>query len=246
MADLFAPHPTENLLPYDGRIYDLGQIDCQQIVDNYNCNPDCDYSDDHLYQRLLTTLLWQSDIVTLFGKTHITKRQIVWMGDEGLSYRYAGHTRQATGWHPIVFHVKQIIEDKIRALNLDLVDATDIVSTNGQDHIAQDHRPYFNACLLNYYPSGDEGMGYHADDEKELGPQPLIAALSLGATRKMLFKHKPVKDEERQDKVELYLTSGQVILMTGVTQQHWKHSITKTKKVNEGRISLTFRHMVTA
>jgi alkylated DNA repair dioxygenase AlkB len=92
--------------------------------------------------------------------------------------------------------------------------------------------------LLNYYPSGDDGMGYHADDEKELGHQPVIASLSLGATRKFVFKHK-----KTQDKVELYLESGQLIVMHGATQQYWKHSITKTKTVDEGRISLTFRQM---
>ena len=82
-------------------------------------------------------------------------------------------------------------------------------------------------------------MGYHADDEKELGPQPIIAALSLGATRKFVFKHK-----KTQDKVDLYLESGQLIVMHGETQTFWKHTITKTKTVNEGRISLTFRQMI--
>ncbi len=240
MTDLFAPNPTDNVLPYDGRVYDLGQINLQQIVDSCNFDYNCCYSDDDLYQTLLTTLPWQYDMVTLFGKTHVTKRQIVWMGDEGLSYGYAGHTSHATGWCPVVFHVKQIIEDKIRALNLNMVEAADKIVSPGQDYSAQDHHPYFNACLLNYYPSGSEGMGYHADDEKELGAQPLIAALSLGATRKMLFKHK-----KTQDRVDLYLASGQLIVMAGATQQYWKHSITKTKKVNEGRISLTFRRMLT-
>ena len=232
MNDLFAPNPTENLLPYDGQLYDLGSLDLTEIAD----------SDNDLYQLLLTTLPWQSDIVTLFGKTHVTRRQIVWMGDEGLSYRYGGHTHQATGWHPLVFHVKQLIEDKIEALWSD---------NNKTAHsIGKYQPPYFNACLLNYYPSGAEGMGYHADDEKELGDQPLIAALSLGATRKMLFKHKQVEHKSKTyknmpDKVDLYLASGQLIVMAGVTQQHWKHSIAKTTKVNEGRISLTFRRMLT-
>ena len=81
-------------------------------------------------------------------------------------------------------------------------------------------------------------MGYHADDERELGEQPIIASLSLGATRKFVFKHK-----KTQDKVELYLESGQLIVMHGETQNFWKHSITKTKKVTTGRISLTFRQI---
>ena len=225
MTDLFAPNPTENLLPYDGQLYDLGQLDLGMVA----CN------DTDLYQQLLTTLPWRADIVTLFGKTHVTKRQIVWMGDAGLSYRYAGHTHQATDWHPLVFHVKQIIEDKIRTLGI-----------AGHTHSLSDKElpAYFNACLLNYYPSGSEGMGYHADDEKELGAQPLIAALSLGATRKMLFRHKSATQKNSSDKVDLYLSSGQLIVMAGVTQQYWKHSIAKTAKVSAGRISLTFRRML--
>lgn len=204
MTDLFAPAPTDNLLPYDGKVNDLGIV-----IDE--CN--------ELYESLLNSLSWHSDVVTLFGKTHITTRQIVWMGDDGLSYVYSGHSRNAVSWSEAVFHVKQIIEKK-------LLDIGILVN--------------FNSCLLNYYPSGSDGMGYHADDEKELGYQPIIAALSLGATRKFVFKHK-----KTQDKVELYLESGQLIVMHGDTQRFWKHTITKTKTVATGRISLTFRQMLT-
>lgn len=202
MTDLFAPTPTDNLLPCDGKVNDLG------IVIDYP---------SALYYALLTTLPWQSDIVTLFGKTHVTTRQIVWMGDSDASYQYSGHTRQAIAWTDSVFHVKHHVEQQLLKIGI---------------------HANFNSCLLNYYPSGDEGMGYHADDEKELGDQPIIASLSLGATRKFVFKHK-----KTQDKVELYLESGQLIVMHGDTQKYWKHSITKTKTVDEGRISLTFRQM---
>lgn len=221
MDDLFAPNPTDNVLPYDGQLYDWGLIDLSAVGDSY----------DDLYRHLLTTLPWQSDVVTLFGKTHITKRQVVWMGDNGENYHYSGHTHQAIEWHPIVFQIKRIIEKQCLTLG----------GNNGERNATDNNSAYFNTCLLNYYPSGSEGMGYHADDEKELGTQPLIAALSLGASRKMIFKHK-----KTQNKVSLYLASGQLIIMAGMTQQHWKHSITKTKTVNEGRISLTFRHMLTS
>ncbi|MGM8885678.1 alpha-ketoglutarate-dependent dioxygenase AlkB family protein [Psychrobacter sp. 1U2] len=203
MTDLFAPDPTDNLLPHDGQVNDLGIV-----IEN----------SDELYQTLLHQLPWQADIITLFGKTHITKRQIVWMGDSGLSYQYSGHTRQALPWTESVFHVKQLVEQQLTSIGIEAD---------------------FNSCLLNYYPTGSEGMGYHADDEKELGDQPIIVALSLGATRKFVFKHK-----KTQDKVELYLESGQLIVMHGETQSHWKHTITKTKTVNQGRISLTFRRMI--
>jgi alkylated DNA repair dioxygenase AlkB len=205
MTDLFAPAPTDNLLPYDGKVNDLGVI-----IDDATA----------LYHTLLNELPWQSDIVTLFGKTHITTRKIVWMGDTDADYQYSGHVRQTVPWSDIVFHVKQKIEQALAEIG---------VTTN------------FNTCLLNYYPSGADGMGYHADDEKELGHQPVIASLSLGATRKFVFKHK-----KTQDKVELYLESGQLVVMHGDTQTFWKHTITKTKTVDAGRISLTFRHMLTS
>ena len=203
MTDLFAPAPTDNLLPYNGKVNDLSVV--------------IDYP-SALYYALLTTLPWQPDIVTLFGKTHVTTRQIVWMGDSDASYQYSGHTRQAIAWTDSVFHVKHHIEQQLSKIGI-----------NAE----------FNSCLLNYYPSGDDGMGYHADDEKELGHQPVIASLSLGATRKFVFKHK-----KTQDKVELYLESGQLIVMHGDTQKYWKHTVTKTKTVLEGRISLTFRQMI--
>ena len=202
MTDIFAPKLTDNLLPYDGLVNDLG------IVIDYP---------SPLFYNLVTELPWQEDIVTLFGKTHITTRQIVWMGDSDIDYQYSGHTRQTIPWTDTVFHVKHHIEQKLLDLGIDA---------------------NFNSCLLNYYPSGEDGMGYHADDERELGEQPVIASLSLGATRKFVFKHK-----KNQDKVELYLESGQLIVMHGDTQSFWKHSITKTKKVTTGRISLTFRQI---
>ena len=205
MTDLFAPAPTDNLLPYDGKVNDLGVI-----IDGTTT----------LYSFLLNELPWQPDIVTLFGKTHITTRKIVWMGDTDADYQYSGNVRQTVPWSDIVFHVKQKIEQALAEVG---------VTAN------------FNTCLLNYYPSGADGMGYHADDEKELGHQPVIASLSLGATRKFVFKHK-----KTQDKVELYLESGQLVVMHGDTQTFWKHTITKTKTVDAGRISLTFRHMLTS
>lgn len=202
--DLFAPQPCDNLLPFDGIVNDLGIV----LGD-----------DEALYEQLLSELPWQSDKVTLFGKTHITTRQIVWMGDSetnvSLAYSYSGHSRAITPWHHSVFHVKRLVEHKLAEIGVEVC---------------------FNTCLLNYYPTGADGMGYHADDEPELGHQPIIASLSLGATRKFVLKHK-----KAQHKVELYLESGQLIVMRGDTQQYWKHTVTKTKSVQQGRISLTFR-----
>lgn len=208
MTDLFAPTLTDNLLPYDGQVNDLGVV-----INDANA----------LYNNLLTELPWQSDIVTLFGKTHVTTRQIVWMGDHDVSYHYSGQTRRAIPWTKQMLHVKRHIEQQLSSsgINVD-----------------------FNSCLLNHYPSGTDGMGYHADDEKELGAQPIIASLSLGARRKFVFKHKTIRQKNKPVKVELYLESGQLIVMHGDTQDFWKHTITKTKTVASGRISLTFRKVL--
>ncbi len=215
MTDLFAPSPTDNVLPYEGVVNDLGVISGLEMVGN-----DDQSNKESLYERLLRELPWQSDTVTLFGKTHVTKRQIVWMGDDDLSYHYSGHLRQTVAWTASVLQLKQVVKKQLASIGIDVA---------------------FNSCLLNYYPTGSEGMGYHADDERELGQQPIIAALSLGATRKFVLKHK-----KTPDKVELYLESGQLIVMHGDTQKYWKHTITKTKTVSEGRISLTFRRVLSS
>ena len=208
MTDIFAPTPNDNILPYDGQVNDLGLV--------------IDYP-SALYYSLLTELPWQADIVTLFGKTHVTTRQIVWMGDSDVSYQYSGHAHQAIPWTDTVFHVKHHIEEQLSKIGVYI---------------------NFNSCLLNYYPSGEDGMGYHADDEKELGAQPIIASLSLGARRKFVFKHKTIRQKNKPVKVELYLESGQLIVMHGDTQDFWMHTITKTKTVTSGRISLTFRKVL--
>ena len=98
MTDLFAPTPTDNLLPYDGQVNDLGIVILEANA---------------LYNNLLTELPWQSDIVTLFGKTHVTTRQIVWMGDNDVSYHYSGQTRRAIPWTKQMLHVKRHIEQQL-------------------------------------------------------------------------------------------------------------------------------------
>ena len=131
MTDLFAPAPTDNLLPYDGQVNDLGIV-----MDDART----------LYDALLTALPWQSDIVTLFGTTHVTTRQIVWMGTRRYPLSLFRTRQQAIPWSDTVFHVKQYIER--------------LLSNIG---ITAD----FNSCLLNYYPSGTDGMGYSADNKKK-------------------------------------------------------------------------------
>lgn len=210
---------AKNLLPYDGEVYLLPPLNLPN------------FSNEALYQKLLNELPWQSDVVTLFGKTHITRRKVVWMGDDNTGYRYSGHLRTAIAWQPLVFEIKQQIEAKI----LTFFQNNQMLGSQLNPRV----NPVFNACLLNYYPTGEDGMGYHADNEKELGDTPMIASVSFGATRKIAFKHKVTKE-----KIDVVLPPASVLLMMGATQSYWQHSIPKTKKVLSGRISLTFRKIL--
>jgi len=99
----------------------------------------------------------------------------------------------------------------------------------------------FNSCLLNLYHNGEEGMTWHSDDEKCLGKNTVIASLSLGAARKFALKHKQDKQT-----VTIMLESGSLLVMKGVTQSNWLHSLPKTQKVTKPRVNLTFRKMIDA
>ena len=116
------------------------------------------------FENILRDAHWQNDTVRMYGKTITTKRKYALMGNEGISYSYSGVDRKAMPWQNDVLILKAIAESICAK--------------------------QFNVCLLNLYHNGDEGMSWHSDDEAELGNEPLIASLSLGATRKFRFKHK--------------------------------------------------------
>ena len=168
---------------------------------------------DHFLAALLKTIAWEHDEVMMFGKKIITARKVAWYGDAGLAYRYSGKTRVAIEWTRELRAMKDLIER----------------STGGS----------FNSCLLNLYADGDQGMGWHSDDEKELGRDPEIASVSLGAERRFDFRHK-----DSREKVSVMLEHGSLLAMKGRTQTHWQHQIPKTKKVKELRVNLTFRQIL--
>lgn len=167
---------------------------------------------DRYFQRLLKEIEWRQDEVVIFGKKIITKRKVAWYGDKDFSYTYSGRTRTALPWTAALLELKAIVEE--------LSDSC------------------FNSCLLNLYHSGEEGMSWHSDNEKELGEEPVIASLSLGAERKFAVKHK-----ESKEKLTLQLENGSLLVMSGPMQQYWLHSLPKTKKVHAPRINLTFRNI---
>jgi alkylated DNA repair dioxygenase AlkB len=165
------------------------------------------------FDLLMQNILWKNDEVIIFGKHIVTKRKIAWYGDSDYLYTYSNTTKQALAWTKELCELKQIVEE--------------FAGTT------------FNSCLLNLYHNGDEGMGWHSDDEESLGKNNTIASLSLGAERKFLFKHKQSKQI-----VSLVLEHGSLLIMKDVTQANWLHSLAKSKNVTQPRINLTFRTIV--
>jgi len=169
-----------------------------------------------LLQRLIAAAAWREHAITLYGKTYRQPRLIAWYGDPGASYTYSGMTHSPVAW---------------------------TAELNGlRKHIEQLCGCAFNSVLLNYYRDGNDSMGLHADDEPELGSQPVIASLSLGATRRMYFKHKTSGELPTRS---LDLPDGSLLVMRGATQEHWKHGIRKTARCHTPRINLTFRKVAT-
>ena len=167
---------------------------------------------DHYLHRLLESITWQNDLAVIFGKTIVTKRKVAWYADQAFSYTYSKTTKQALPWTPELLALKALVEAK-----------------TGET---------FNACLLNLYHSGEEGMAWHSDAERELKQHAAIASLSLGAERKFAFKHK-----QTHEKVELLLAHGSLLVMKDQTQTYWLHRLPPSKKVQGIRVNLTFRRM---
>ena len=165
------------------------------------------------YYKGMLNLNWKNEKIKLFGKLHNVPRLIAWYGDSNSHYKYSGVVHYPTPWTTLLLEIKNKIE-----LNVD-------------------HK--FNAVLANLYRNGHDSMGWHSDNEKELGEKPVIASLSLGQVRRMLFKDRNTKKTYKLD-----LESGSLLLMRGDTQQRFLHSITKTKKKCNPRINLTFRKII--
>jgi len=165
---------------------------------------------DKYLELLLKHILWQNDEIIIFGNHIVTKRKVAWYGTSDYLYNYSNSTKKALKWTKELITLKRIVE-KLTEQN-------------------------FNSCLLNLYHNGNEGIGWHSDDEKNLGKINTIASLSFGAERKFLFKHKQTKKI-----VSLVLEHGSMLIMKDTTQVNWLHSLPKSKKINNPRINLTFR-----
>ena len=175
-----------------------------------------DFDQSQLYMKYLTNdIKWKREKIRMWGREIVTKKRIAWYADEGKSYTYSGSTFHPDQWNELLLEIKKQVEQYIKF--------------------------QFNSVLLNEYPNGKVGMGWHSDDERELGIDPIIASLSFGANRDFIFKHKTDKSFEN---IKIHLKSGSLLLMLGSTQHHWKHSLPKRLKVREPRINLTFRKIL--
>lgn len=171
---------------------------------------------DALLQALLAQVQWEVHRIRMFGRMVDSPRLSSWIGDADASYRYSGTRFAPQPWPEALQPIRARLQ-------------------------AETEHP-FNSVLLNRYRSGADAMGWHSDDEPELGAQPLIASVSLGATRRFAFKHR----DDAALKQTLELEHGDLLLMGGDTQRCYKHALPRTARPVGERINLTFRQIAPA
>ena len=170
-----------------------------------------DYEKERLTQIKFKNIQWTHDQIRMFGKIIYVPRYSAWYGDADTEYTYSGLKMYPKEWNKGLNFIKEKVNE-IAGLE-------------------------FNSVLLNWYRDGIDSMGWHADDEKELGQNPVIASVNFGATRRFILRRK----DKHKEKIEVALKHGTLLIMAGEMQHHWQHSIPKEKKVSEDRVNLTFR-----
>ncbi|MDB5771373.1 MAG: alpha-ketoglutarate-dependent dioxygenase AlkB [Burkholderia sp.] len=172
---------------------------------------------EQLRNALLEEVVWTQEKIYIGGAERLQPRLSAWYGDQGKAYTYSGITLDPHPWSPALLRIKEDIET------------------------ATGHR--FNSVLVNLYRDERDSVGWHSDNERELGSAPVIASLSLGETRNFRFKHKSRKDLKP---LSLALADGSLLLMSGATQRYWRHAIDKERETKGQRINLTFRNVLSA
>lgn len=167
---------------------------------------------EEILEELKSSIAWRHDEITIFGKTHPQPRLTAWFGDR--PYSYSGITMNPDPWTPVLLEIKNKVQEN-----------------SGKK---------FNSLLINYYRDGNDHVSWHADDEKELGPNPVIASVSFGEIRRFQLKH---RFDRNQEMITLDLEPGSLLMMGGSIQRHWVHRLAKTSKPKFGRINLTFRQI---
>ncbi|MFC0676885.1 alpha-ketoglutarate-dependent dioxygenase AlkB [Lysobacter korlensis] len=168
---------------------------------------------DALLALLRGTIPWEVHRIRLFGREHPAPRLSCWIGDPQASYRYSGTRFEPRPWPDALQPLRMRLE---RELGIG-----------------------FNSVLANLYRGGSDAMGWHSDDERELGETPVIASLSLGATRRFVLKHRTDADR----RLALELPHGSLLVMAGQTQRHYRHALPRTARTVGERLNLTFRHV---
>ncbi|MDQ3288163.1 MAG: alpha-ketoglutarate-dependent dioxygenase AlkB [Pseudomonadota bacterium] len=166
---------------------------------------------DALFGALRRELEWEVHRIRLFGRTVDSPRLSCWTGDPDARYRYSGADFEPHPWPAVLLPIR--------------------------DRLSGELGTGFNSVLANLYRSGTDAMGWHSDDERELDPQPVIASVSLGATRRFVLRHRTQPDR----KLALELAPGSLLVMAGDTQRHYRHALPRTRRVVGERINLTFR-----
>jgi alkylated DNA repair dioxygenase AlkB len=169
---------------------------------------------DAYFAELLDLVDWKQHVIRIRGREVASPRLSAWYGDPEAHYSYSGLSLEPLPWLPVILELKTQIET---ACNTP-----------------------FNSVLLNLYRDGADSMGWHSDDEPELGERPVIASLSLGAMRRFRLRHRRRKD---LDPVAIDLENGSLLIMEGDTQRFWKHQVPKTRRAVAPRINLTFRNI---
>ncbi|HEX7382375.1 MAG TPA: alpha-ketoglutarate-dependent dioxygenase AlkB [Nevskiaceae bacterium] len=160
-------------------------------------------------------IAWRQYEIIVAGRRCLQPRLTAWYGDPGARYRYSGRSFDPRPWTPTLLELRRYVED-----------------WSGRR---------FNAVLLNLYRNGRDAVGWHSDNEPELGPEPVIASLSLGATRCFEFREKSNRTGSRQ---LFRLMSGSVLIMAGTTQRFWQHRLRREPAVEGVRVNLSFRQIV--
>ena len=199
---------TEDLFADQNSCYQIDLADADICL--YPCFINADEA-DYFFKELMRQIEWSEHTISIYGQQHKVPRLSAWYADNGKSYEYSGFKSQGLSWNPLLLQLKSLVEtvcDK-----------------------------KFNSVLVNRYRNGSDGVGWHADDEKELGTNPLIASLSFGQQRNFQLKHRRNKTLRKN----LLLEHGSLLIMQGETQHHWLHQIAKSAREMDERINLTFR-----
>jgi alkylated DNA repair dioxygenase AlkB len=204
--------PVPDLFQSDEEFHRVQAADAELL---YNARFDLGTPAADVLSELIECTPWRSDSVVLWGRTYLQPRLTAWYGDEDARYEYSGLELDPLPWTPRLLAIKASVE---RAAG-----------------------SRFNSVLLNYYRNERDSMGMHSDDEPELGAEPVIASLSLGELRTLVFRHR--SDRSRKS-IRIELGDGSLLLMRGATQSNWKHGIAKERRPCGARVNLTFRWIV--